>query len=175
MAISEIHHVVMAVRDVDRSVEWYTTALGYRATLRMNVGDPLLCKMLGLPEGTVGRSVFVQGPSRIGQIELIQWQQPLNEPPDGPAALRPGPFLIAVEMTTEELQPAYERVVALGSEIMTEPTPATLENYGVIHSFVARDPDGTLVEFVALPSKEEIDAFRAANAPGASSTGEGDA
>lgn len=160
MAISEIHHVVMAVRDVERSVEWYTTVLGYRATLRMQVGDPLLCRMLGLPEGTVGRSVFVQGPSRIGQIELIQWEQPLGEAPEGTAALRPGPFLVAVEMTTEEIQPAYERVLAMGGEVMTEPTPATLDNYGVITSFVARDPDGTLVEFVALPSKAEIEAFR---------------
>lgn len=161
MAISEIHHVAMAVRDLDRSVNWYLTALGYRATLRMNVGDPTLWRMLGLPEGTRGRSVFVQGPTRIGQIELIQWDSGLGDRSAGPQALRPGPFLVAVETTKPELDPAYDRVVELGEPIMTEPADAELENFGFIRSFVACDPDGTLVEFVALPSKGEIDAYRA--------------
>lgn len=164
MPISEVHHVAMAVRDVERSVEWYVTALGYRATLKMGVGDPLLWRMLGIPEGTTGRSVFVQGPSRIGQIELIQWNHELGDPPGGPAALRPGPFLIAVEMDSDDIDAAFDRVVALGEPVMTEPETAELDNYGPIRSFVACDPDGTLVEFVALPTKEQIDAFRARSA-----------
>lgn len=172
MAISEIHHVAMAVRDLDRSVNWYLTALGYRATLRMNVGDPTLWRMLGLPEGTTGRSVFVQGPTRLGQIELIQWNgDPLEDRPDGPGALRPGPFLLAVETTKPELDAAFERVVELGEPIMTEPADAELDNYGIIRSFVACDPDGTLVEFVALPSKDEIDAYRAAQEAAAETKG----
>lgn len=161
MAISEIHHVAMAVRDLDRSVDWYLKALGYRATLRMGVGDPPLWRMLGLPEGTRGRSVFVQGPTRLGQIELIQWDTALGERPDGPQPLRPGPFLIAVETTKPELDPAHERVVELGEPIMAEPADAELDNFGFVRSFVACDPDGTLVEFIALPSKDEIDAYRA--------------
>ena|SRR6056297_385005 len=161
MAISEIHHVAMAVRDLDRSVNWYLTSLGYRATLRMSVGDPTLWRMLGLSDGTRGRSVFVQGPTRLGQIELIQWDNGLGERPEGPGALRPGPFLIAVETTKPELDSAFARVLELGEPIMTEPADAELENYGIIRSFVACDPDGTLVEFVALPSKDEIDAYRA--------------
>lgn len=164
MAISEVHHVAMAVTDLDRCVHWYTTALGYRATLRMEVGDPLLWRMLGLPEGTRGRSVFVQGPTRIGQIEMIEWQHPLGHRPEGTAALYPGVFLIAVEMSTEDLAPTFERVVELGEPIVTEPSAAELDNYGIIHSFVAKDPNGTLVEFVALPTKDEIDAYRASKA-----------
>lgn len=162
MAISEVHHVAMAVRDLDRCVDWYTTALGYRATLRMGVGDPVLWNMLGLPDGTRGRSVFVQGPSRVGQIEMIEWEQPLGERPPGTAALYPGVFLIAVELAPQDVAPTFARVVELGEPIITEPTTSELENYGYITSFVAKDPNGTLVEFVALPSKDDIEAYRAA-------------
>jgi hypothetical protein len=35
-----------------------------------------------------------------------------------------------------------------------------LENYGYIHAFAARDLDGNLMEFVSLPSREEILEFR---------------
>lgn len=76
----------------------------------------------------------------------------------------PGVFLIAVEMSTEDLAPTFERVVELGEPIVTEPSAAELDNYGIIHSFVAKDPNGTLVEFVALPTKDEIDAYRASKA-----------
>lgn len=76
MSVSEIHHVAIPVTNVERSVAFYEHVLGYRPTLRMNLG---------------------------------------------------------------------------GEE---------LENYGVIRSSVCKDPDGYLLEFVRLPTREEVLAYR---------------
>ena len=47
--------------------------------------------------------------------------------------------------------------------VFSVPSRSVLDNYGPIEVFIVEDPDGMLIEFVALPSREEIKAFRAAS------------
>ena len=44
--------------------------------------------------------------------------------------------------------------------IYSPPEEFLLENYGPINAFIVEDPDGTLIELVTLPTKEQIKAFR---------------
>lgn len=160
MPVGEIHHVAVVVSDLERSADFYERLLGYRRTLRLAVGGEATERSLGLPSGLAGRSLYLQGPSRIGQLELIVW--------DGPAGgqvrtepLATGPFLISFEVADEaEIQQIYERAQGLGAHAPNPPDTVHLAGYGDVTALVVRDPDGTMLEFVALPTPEQVKRLR---------------
>jgi len=160
MPVSEIHHVAMIVSDLERSAAFYEQGLGWRRTLSASVDGDDFERSLGLPPGSSAKVQYLQGPTQIGQLELIQWDQPH----DGQQRTTPyqlGPLLLSFQVPVEEIQELYERFQALDAECIAEPLRVRLENYGYITAFAIRDPDGIMSEFVALPSREEILAFRA--------------
>ncbi|MFY1638185.1 VOC family protein [Solwaraspora sp. WMMB335] len=159
MPVSEVHHVAVTVSDVDRAAEFYEQALGYRRTLRADVGGPGIEVSLGLPAGTTGRVQYLQGPSRIGQLELIEWNGTPTRTATG-GHLELGTFLLSFAVPRDELDELHERLVQLGAECLSPPNRVLLDNYGHITAFAARDLDGNLLEFVALPSREEVMARR---------------
>ena len=161
-AVSEVHHVCLSVRNLQASLRFYADGLGLRPTLRMDVGQEGTWEMLRLPRGTMGRSVFLQGPSKIGQVELVEWDLPV------PAASRPkepgdpGILLLSFAVEQDEIAELHERLGSMGVEIHAPPRTRVLDNYGPISIFVCRDPDGNMVEILSLPSDEVVRAFRAA-------------
>jgi len=162
MPVSEIHHVAMTVSDLERSSEFYEKGLGYRRTLSARVDGPSLATSLGLPGGTAGRIQYLQGPTQLGQLELIQWDgEPGRQPRTGHREL--GTFLLSFQVPVEEIEELHDRLASMGAECIRRPARTLLQNYGYIHAFAAKDPDGNLLEFVSLPTREEILAYRAAN------------
>ncbi|MFI7026867.1 VOC family protein [Micromonospora sp. NPDC049900] len=159
MPVSEVHHVAVTVSDVDRAADFYEQALGYRRTLRTDVGGPGIEVSLGLPAGTTGRVQYLQGPSQIGQLELIEWNGTPTRTATG-GHLELGTFLLSFAVPVDEMEELHARLVALGAECLTPPNRVLLDNYGYITAFAARDLDGNLLEFVSLPSREEILARR---------------
>lgn len=160
MPVSEIHHAAVIVSDLDRSTEFYAKALGWKPTLSARVGGEVVERGLGLPPGVTGRIQYMQGPSQLGQIELIEWSDgPGPQPRTGHREL--GTFLLSFQVPRSEIRETYERVVALGAEVLSEPVTSLLENYGPVDAFCFKDPDGNLLEIVGLPSREEIQEFRA--------------
>ncbi|WP_431973463.1 VOC family protein [Micromonospora haikouensis] len=159
MPVSEVHHVAITVSDVDRAADFYERALGYRRTLRTGVGGPGIEVSLGLPAGTTGKVQYLQGPSRVGQLELIEWNGATTRTATG-GHLELGPFLLSFEVPLDEIHELHQRLVDLGADCLTTPNRVLLENYGHITAFAARDLDGNLLEFVSLPSREEILARR---------------
>lgn len=159
MPVSEVHHVAITVSDVDRAADFYERALGYRRTLRTDVGGPGIEVSLGLPAGTTGKVQYLQGPSRVGQLELIEWNGATTRTATG-GHLELGPFLLSFEVPLDEIHELHQRLVDLGADCLTAPNRVLLENYGHITAFAARDLDGNLLEFVSLPSREEILARR---------------
>lgn len=161
MPVSEVHHVAVTVSDVERAASFYENALGYRRTLRTDVGGPEIETSLGLPEGTTGKVQYMQGASKIGQLELIEWNGQTRRS-QNTGHLELGMFLLSFEVPREELDDLYAKVIAHGGECLTTgPNKVMLEQYGWIHAFAARDADGNLLEFVSLPTREEILALRA--------------
>ncbi|MFT4008952.1 MAG: VOC family protein [Nocardioidaceae bacterium] len=159
MPVSEVHHVAMTVSDVEAAAHFYEKALGYKKTLKANVGGPGIEDSLGLPEGTTGKIRYLQGPSQIGQLELIEWNGTKRRTASA-GHLELGTFLLSFQVPLDELDEVYKNVEGAGGECIAPPNRTLLENYGYIHAFAARDLDGNLLEFVSLPSREEILEFR---------------
>jgi lactoylglutathione lyase len=160
MKVSELHHIAISVSDLDRSLHFYTRLLGLRQTLTMPVGGPATEAGLRLRPGTTGRSAYVQGPTRVGQLELIEWHDHGRGPttPRRPGA--PGPFLLAFELLEGDMRSAHERLLGAGVECWTEPRRSLVENYGTIEMLVCEDPDGLMIELLRLPSDEEVRRYR---------------
>lgn len=161
MSVSEIHHAAVTVTDLEKSSAFYEQVLGFRRTLEMPIIDPWTINVMGLAEGARGQSLYLQGPTRIGQLELIQWTEAV---PTGRRANRPpspGVFLLSFETTAENIDRIHASLDLAEVTIVCEPRRSVLENYGEITVFIVEDPDGLMVELVALPTRTEIMAFRA--------------
>lgn len=160
-AVKELNHVAIGVRDLKASIRFYTEGLGMRKTLEKPVSD-LTWQLMRLPENTTGTSVFVQGPSRVGQIELVKWDlpEPAGDRPKRPGALGIGQLSFPVD--PEHIGTIHARLVALGAEVYSEPTTTIVKNYGPVTLFLCEDPDGNQVELIALPPAEVVREFRAA-------------
>jgi catechol 2,3-dioxygenase-like lactoylglutathione lyase family enzyme len=161
--VGELNHVAIGVRDIETSLRFYVDGLGLRKTLDKPVSD-LTWRLLRLPEGSTARSVFVQGPTRVGQVELVQWELPET---DSRRPKRPGDIGLAqlsFPIAPNKINALHHRLVEMGYEVYTEPTTTIIKNFGPVTIFICEDPDGNQVEFIAMPSRETIREFRASHA-----------
>jgi len=166
VAISEIHHVALAVSDMERSIAFYRDILGFRKTLDMPLGSPSLDRLLRMRPGTTGRSVILQqGLSTIGEVELVQFSPAPTPPTPAKGAGGLGAFLLSFEVRDEELDAVYQRLLEKGVGCYSEPQVLELPGYGATRAVVFEDPDGQLIELIQLPSAEEIRRARAASRP----------
>ncbi len=157
----EVHHVALSVADLGVSKRFYADAVGLRETLNTEVGGSEIEASLHLRAGMTGRVAYFQGPTQLGQIELIEWQPPSEQPTPPKRPGDPGVFLLSIAVSKEELAEAWQRMQRMNVPVFSAPSRSVLDNYGPIEVFVVEDPDGVLIEFVALPTREEIKAFRA--------------
>ena len=163
MAISEIHHVALAVSDMERSIAFYRDILGFRKTLDMPLNSPGLERLLRLRPGTTGRSVIMQqGLSTVGEVELVQFfpAPTAPTPPKGVSGI--GAFLLSFEVKNEELDAVYQRILQKGIACYSEPQVVELPGYGSMRAIIFEDPDGQMIELVQLPPAEAIKRTRAA-------------
>ena len=166
MSISVIHHVAHAVSDMDRSLAFYRDILGFRKTLDMPLGSPGLERLLRLKPGTTGRSIIMQqGPSLVGEVELLQFSPAPTTPTPAKGAGGLGAFLLSFEVRGEELDAVYQRLLEKGIVCYSEPQELELAKFGKIRAVIFEDPDGQLIELVQLPSSEQIQDARSAARP----------
>jgi catechol 2,3-dioxygenase-like lactoylglutathione lyase family enzyme len=153
MAISEVHHVALGVRDLARSIEFYRDVLGFKVSLEIRADDAAKnARLLETPPGTRMRSAMLRkAHGTVGQIELIQFDPPLVDGRDPARAGDRGPFLLSFEVTGEDLEQIAQRLAARGVRCHGKPERVDIAGYGRIGALVFRDPDGVMIELVELP------------------------
>jgi catechol-2,3-dioxygenase len=123
VALRKLGHVVLKVRDLDRSEAFYTGVVGLVVTGRMP-----------------GRMVFFAVPGNEDSHDLAIWK--VGPDAAGPMARQVGLFHVAWQVERpEELEPLYRALVARGV------TVHGTTDHGANESVYFEDPDGNMLEF----------------------------
>ena len=122
MGLKKLGHVVLKVRDLDRSEAFYTGVLGLAVTGRMS-----------------GRMVFFAVPGSSDSHDLGLWKVGPDAAPQ--ASRQVGLFHVAWQVEREEdLRAFHDRLVAQGV-----PVRSTMD-HGANLSVYFEDPDGHMLE-----------------------------
>jgi catechol 2,3-dioxygenase len=129
---TRIGHVVLKVRDLERSVRFYTEILGLTEVDRFDEGDDHM--------------VFFAWKDNHHDLAIYKVRSDAETPrPD-----QVGMFHVAFEVASEKhLREAYGDLKAKGIEV-----DAT-EDHGASHSLYFRDPDGNPIELYANTTPAE--------------------
>ncbi|KAK9322306.1 Glyoxalase/Bleomycin resistance protein/Dihydroxybiphenyl dioxygenase [Lipomyces orientalis] len=127
--VCSLDHLVLTVRSIPATIEFYTRHLGMTAETFTSPSDP-----------TVQRHALLFGPHKINLHQVGREFEPKAERPT------PGSADLCL-LTVTPLQQAREQVLAGGIEVLEE--GKILDRTGArgrIKSFYISDPDGNLIE-----------------------------
>ena len=145
-------HFSFTVRDLDRSIAWYTDVLGLEVVARQRSESAYIRTLVGYPDAIleVGQ-LRVPGASSghsTHMLELIQYVEPAGTQPDlemtnvGAAHLG---FLV------DDIDAEYERLLSHGVEFVNPPVAITSGvNAGGAAAYF-HDPDGITLELLKRP------------------------
>lgn len=141
------NHTSFTVSDLDRSVAFFTEALGF-ALLHRGPRDPaMIGRVVGVPGADI-EVAYVQGPGH--RLELIEYKAPADR---GRVESRPCDAGFAhVAFDVDDIDAALAAAAAHGVKPLSEPQDLhTGPNAGgrVVYT---RDPDGVTVEFIQRPA-----------------------
>lgn len=147
-ASSPLVRTAILVRDLARSVRFYTEVLGLTRTyIETTIRDPRAPALLGHPAGTIQhvRILKAEGPS-FGMVGLFQMEPlPTNDPvPTGPA--RTGETCLVFYVP--DLAAVVASLARLGAEVLSPPTEISVREGHSSLEMIFRDPDGVLVNCI---------------------------
>ncbi|MFD9127008.1 VOC family protein [Kitasatospora sp. NPDC059571] len=141
MTVRRLNHAVLWIRDVDRSVAFYTDVFGFRV-------DHLI----------PGRAAFLSAPGTLNDHDLGLFAIGAGAP--GPEQGRVGLYHLAWEVgTLRELAAVGARLAELGSLVGST-------DHLVSKSFYAKDPDGNEFELMWRVPREDWPAADSDARPG---------
>ena len=155
ISIKGLHHVVIAVKDLDKSLAFYRDLLGLRVWLDVEIGSEELGTFWGVGGKPRIHSVVLQKDDvEGGMIELCEYLFPPGKP-TGKATEIYGRGLQCVSFSTSDVEGLYNQLLKNGVEMISKLMPLGVEGLGTIRAFLCRDPDGVIVEIFEEHSKSE--------------------
>jgi catechol-2,3-dioxygenase len=137
MGITRLNHAVLFVRDLERSVAFYTDVLGFR-----------LIDMT--PEGFAG-AVFLQAPGSTNDHDLGLFEIGADAAPSGAGRTTVGLYHLAWEINTlaemKQLAASLEHSGALAGS----------SDHGTTKSLYGKDPDGLEFEIAWIVPADQLD------------------
>ncbi len=141
--MATIHHTGITVSDLDRSSAFYREAFGCVEAFRHELSGPDFARAVGVPGASL-RVVALAADN--GLVELLQYVAPDGRPFDR-ANNDVGAAHVCFEV--DDIDAAYDRLVALGASGVARPNPADEDGPGAGTRFAyLRDPDGITVELL---------------------------
>lgn len=151
--VKGIRSVGLSVRDLDRAVRFYTSALGLTEVRRYRVAGKVPVETeSGLPS-TTRNVALLSGPN--ARIELVQFAGAAAQPVS-PMPI-PGPGITHVCYQAPASSDLYGRTKAGGGRIVSRGTTPVDRGYGIQYAY-AKDPDGILYELERLDKPPFTDA-----------------
>lgn len=149
-----IHHVRLAVRDLDRSVGFYTHTTGLKPVSRTNLRKPV---------GLEQQSGFAHVPRKVAvlqsanaRLELVQFAGAEKLPPS-PMPI-PGPGITHVCYQSPAGVAIYEKVKAAGGSVVSRGNGPVDRGFGIRYTYL-RDPDNLLFETEQLDKPKFTDSL----------------
>jgi catechol-2,3-dioxygenase len=137
MGVTRLNHAVLFVRDVNRSVEFYTTVLGFERAIQ-------------LPEGFAG-AAFLKAPDSTNDHDLGLFEIGSGAGQSGAGRSTVGLYHLAWEVDTlDTLAQLAARLAEAGSLVGSS-------DHGTTKSLYAKDPDGLEFEVVWLVPADQLD------------------
>jgi catechol-2,3-dioxygenase len=137
MGVTRLNHAVLFVRDVNRSVEFYTTVLGFEQAIQ-------------LPEGLAG-AAFLRAPDSTNDHDLGLFEIGAGAGQSGAGRSTVGLYHLAWEVDTlDTLARLAARLAEAGSLVGSS-------DHGTTKSLYAKDPDGLEFEVVWLVPADQLD------------------
>ena len=133
-----VHHIGITVGDLERSVAWYCTNLGFRVVDRAHVEGERISQQTELPDTAI--DVALLAGSNI-VLELLQYRNPIGKE----FTLRTCDIGAAhICVVVDDLDSTYQAMRARGVSVHAEPTKLV----GDTKMVYVRDPDGLTVELM---------------------------
>ena len=153
-----LDHVVLRVRDVERSLAFYRDLLGMEELARFDESDDVVRSVVGYPDASL-RTAHLRIPNSDLFMEVIEYVAPDGTPVD-PQPANPGTTHLTFYV--EDLRSVYDKLVAAGvrpAGRVTEIPDGDRENgplAGMPHlhrivggkSVYMTDPDGIRIELI---------------------------
>ncbi len=135
---AQVHHVGLAVGELQRSVDFYCTNFGLREIVRSQIDGEQISAQTGLP-GTEIEVALLAGTNTI--VELLCYRRPVGVP----YTLRTcDPGAAHVCIVVDDLDATYDAMRERGVVFHAAPTKLVGETKMVY----VRDPDGVIVELI---------------------------
>ena len=141
-------HTGITVSNLDRSLAFWRDVLGFELSHRTHQTSELASEITGIPGAEISLAV-VKAPGH--KIELVEYHAPPDRKPH--VDLRPCDVgHVHVALTVDNLDAVVSTIAASGWKAAGKPqTLQSGPNAGKRVVYV-RDPDGTTIEFMQLPS-----------------------
>jgi catechol 2,3-dioxygenase-like lactoylglutathione lyase family enzyme len=140
------------VRNLDRSIEFYESVLGFVAHFRMSPGRQSGAA-LGIDGEMEFEMAYLDDPRRSGAfaIDLVQWTTPSPHGEPSRQANRLGPFRLA--FTTDDIDRDHAALVEHGVHCWSPPADLDM-GAGIppLRALLFDDPDGTVLELIEPPT-----------------------
>ena len=141
-------HTGITVSDIEHSLTFWRDVLGFELSHRAHQKGELAEQIVGVPGAEILIAVL-KAPGH--KIELLEYRAPADRRRQN--ELRPCDLGHAhIAMTVENLDGLLEAIAASGWKAAGEPQTLTVGPNAGKRVIYVRDPDGTTIEFMQMPS-----------------------
>ena len=150
--ITGLHHGNIVVSDIERSKKFYTQILGLQIVMETEINESEFARGVGIP-GTIVRGVFLAVPNTPTVIEMFQYVAPCQSVPVCPNALPSDIGIGHLCFQVDDIEAVYRKLKEKGVPFVSSPVtlPDTHKDVGGVRFCYFKDPDGILLELLALP------------------------
>jgi glyoxylase I family protein len=142
-------HTGITVSNLERSLAFWRDVLGFEFSHRANQKGEMAEQITGV-KGAELKLAVVKAPGGH-KIELLEYLAPANRNKD--ASLRPCDVgHVHIALTVENLEPLLKKIAESGWKAAGKPQALTAGPNTGKRVIYVRDPDGTTIEFMELPS-----------------------